>query len=49
MDPSPSEKKKPPMKVDQKGNRNKSSIQSPQVTRSILDKERGGTPKKHLT
>jgi hypothetical protein len=49
MDPSPSKKKKPPMKADQKGNRKKSSNQTPKVTRSILDKERGGTPKKYLT
>ncbi len=40
-----STRKNSPMWADCKGNINKSSTQTP-VTRSMLDKERGGTPEK---
>jgi intein-encoded DNA endonuclease-like protein len=48
MDPSPSKKKKPPTRVDCKGNKIKSSTQLSLDTRSICDKERGGTPERTL-
>jgi hypothetical protein len=42
-------KKKPPMKVDHKGNMNKSSTQTPLVARNILDNKRGRTPERTLS